>query len=225
MTIWDLLAACGRRWLVLLLGLGLTICSIVAVGLSPGVYWAQGDMVFLPPTSNRFPNTLSNGSESLIMAAGLVERDLDEASQLSGTSSANVTLVDIGVTDGELVRLPNLGGQWANNFSQPLLDVQVVGSTPEEVEQRFLALRKAIIDDLDRRQDEAGVDAYNRISIQSTPAMVEVEYRHGNDTRAAIVLLVLGVGLTLTAVVFFDRKRQDSRAKYLEPLVVGSRGI
>jgi hypothetical protein len=210
-TVWDLLAACRRRWPMLMVGLFLTTAIGVWVKNEPGVYWAQTDVIFLAPTSSRFPNSLSTGSESLIMTAGIVEHEVTQGSSLNATSSASVTLVDQGVRDGTMIRLPNIGGQWAYNYAQPVLDVEAVASSPSEVVQRMDDMQSAIQVALDRRQDQAGVDQFNRITVQASPASVDVEYRGGDRRRAVVVTGLLGMALTLGAVVIADRRRTQVR--------------
>ena len=139
--------------------------GVAALAQRPaGVYWAQTDLVFLAPTTPEFPNSLNTSSESVIMTAGVVKDAVDLGDKLEATSSATITLVDNGVRDGSLVRLPNLGGQWANNYAHAVLDIQAVAGTPAEVERRMAAIQRAIETDLQRRQDDAGVYEEDRIS-------------------------------------------------------------
>ena len=42
-----------------------------------------------------------------------------------------MTLVDQGVYDGAQIRQPNYGGQWSNNFTEPVLEVQASGASPD----------------------------------------------------------------------------------------------
>lgn len=183
---------------------------------TPGVYWAQADVIFLAPTSSRFPNALNTSSGSVIMTAGIVQHDVIEDSNY-GTSSSSVTLVDQGVVDGTMVRLPNVGGQWAYNYAEPVLDVQAVANTPEEVARRMIDLELAIQAALARRQDAAGVDKFDRITVQTSPSSLEVQYRGGDRRRAMAVIVLLGMAVTVSVVAIADRKRLQVRGIYLNP--------
>jgi hypothetical protein len=213
MTVWELLAACGRRWVIVLLGLAVTLGTLFVIDREPGVYWAQTDLIFLAPTSSRFPNSLNTSSESLINTASVVERAVSLGEDFQATSSVNVTIVDDGVRDGTMVRLPNLGGQWAPNFAQPVLDIQAVGSSARVVEERMLSMKSTIEGTLRQMQDEAAVGQENRISIQASPVNIDVKYVQGNRSRARSVALLLGTALTLAAVIVIDRyvRRRQSR--------------
>ena len=213
MTVWDLFAACGRRWAIVLLGAALTVGTLFLIDREQGVYWAQTNLIFLAPTSSRFPNSLNATSESLINTASVVKRSVDLGEDYQATSSVNVTIVDDGVQDGTMVRLPNLGGQWAPNFAQAVLDIQAVGSASEVVEERMVSMKSTIENTLKQMQDSAEVGLENRISIQASPADIDVKYVHGNRSRAMAVALLLGVGLTLAAVIIIDRRFRRGRLR------------
>lgn len=215
MTVWDLLSSCRRQWGLLLIGLVLTTGVGWWVKHVPGVYFAQTQVIFLAPTSTRFPNSLNTGSASLIMTAGIIEHEMTQGSTQNTTSSASVSLVDQGVNDGTMVRLPNIGGQWAYNYAQPVLDVQAAASTPEEVRRRMEELQQAIKMALDRRQDAAQVDQFNRITVQASPVAVDVVYRGGDRGRALIVTTIVGGGVTLSVVVLAERRRLALQGIYV----------
>ena len=205
MTFWDLLLACRRRWVVVIVGVLLTAGGLVMVERADGVYWAQSNVIFLAPTSSRFPNSLNTGSESLIMTAGIVANVVHGDQDVTATSSSSVSIVDMGIEDGTLIRLPSVGGQWAKNFSQPVLDVEAAAATPEEVQGKMSALLSAINTTLAQMQDQAGVDEFNRMTTQASPSSIDVQYRQGDKRRALLMTLTLGVVATLGAVVAADR--------------------
>lgn len=208
MTVWGLLGACRRMWLLVLFGLALTAGVVLIISREPGVYSAQSNVALLAPPSTRYPNPLSAGSGSLISTAGVVERDVNHGDAATATVSASITLIDEGVRDGTMVQLPNSGGQWAYNFARPVLYVQAVASTPDVVRQRMAELQASIQTTLDRLQDEAGVDAFNRITLQSSPAEVDIRYNKGDRHRAMAASTLLGLSLTIAAVVVVDRRRR-----------------
>ena len=211
-TVWDLLATCRRQWIILMLGLLLTTGAVMWVRDQQGVFWAQSDEIFLSPKSSRFPNSLNTSSESLINTAGLVESLVDNGSSPLGvTSSSSASLVDLGVRDGTMVRLPNVGGQWAFNFAQPVLDLQVVAATPEEVARRMEELQTKVQAALTERQDAAGVALVNRITIQASPTSLDIQYRQGDQRRAVAAAGALGVILSVAAAVALDRRRITRR--------------
>ncbi|MET0447770.1 MAG: hypothetical protein ABWX74_12465 [Aeromicrobium sp.] len=205
MTTSELAGIMRRRWYVVALGVVLLAGALHVVASRPGVYWAQVDVVILAPKSTRFPNVIEQTSQSIIAMAGLVERDVNKGVEEPATASASASLAGMGVRDGYLVRLPNSGGQWANNFDRPVVDVQVVGPDETVVRARLVAL----VDDVERalaaRQTADGVAPKNRITASSTPAAAPVFYMDGNPKKALLVTLLLGGGLISAGTVGADR--------------------
>jgi hypothetical protein len=219
----ELVSRCLRRWYVVVLGLVLTALAAVLVGLAPGVYWARTQVLLLGPPSESRPNKLDSNSAGLIATAGLIEREMSFGRHRIPATSIDVTLLDQGVYDGEQVRLPNNGGQWANNFDQPVLDVQASGPSRAIVQQRIDGMVQEIEQILERRQDEAAVSRANRITVAFSPAEIQVRYVRGDPKRAVLVTSTLGLSLTLTFVPLIDRRLAARRPRHkpqLEPVLL-----
>jgi hypothetical protein len=219
----TLFRRCMRRWYVLLLGVLLTAAAAASVSLLPGVYWARTQVLLLGPPSETRPNKLDSNSAGLIATAGLVERELNAGRQRIPATSIDVTLVDQGVYDGEQVRLPNNGGQWATNFDQPVLDIQASGPSSAIVQERIDKMVKQTDQILQRRQNEAGVGQANRITVALSPPVVETHYAQGDRQRAAFLTITLGLSLTLWSVIFTDKRltARRTRDKLRPPPVLG----
>lgn len=211
----DILRACRRRWYVLGVGLALTAVLGSFVLLSHGVYWARSQVILLGPPVPSRPNKLDSSSAGVIATAGLIEREMNANRTRVPATSIDVLLMDQGIYDGEQVKLPNNGGQWSTNFNQPVLDVQATGPNPAVVQNRMDTMIAQIEAILNRMQDEAGVRPSNRITTILAPPVVHVNYSRGNRTRAAAVLALLGLILSLAAAVAAEnlitrnRSRQD----------------
>jgi hypothetical protein len=172
---------------------------------APGVWWTQVDVVFLAPTSARYPNSLEVTSASLISTAGVVERRVNAGRVPTAVSSSSVSLVGEGIRDGYSVRLPNAGGQWAENFSRPVLDVQVVGASRDVVAARLDILLAKIQTTLDELQVSGGADKFNLIITESAPRVPVQTFVGPRNKRAAAGIGVLGSLITLATVVAVDR--------------------
>jgi hypothetical protein len=203
---WGLVGRCVRRWYVVVLGLAFTAAVAANIGLLPGVYWARTQVLLLGPPSEGRPNKLDSSSAGLIATAGLIEREMNVGRRRIPATSIDVTLLDQGVYDGVQVRLPNRGGQWANNFDQPVLDVQASGPSRAVVQRRLAGMTQEIERILQRRQDDAGVTGANRITVALSPPEVQVHYVRGDRRRAVLVTAALGLSLTVTFVSLIDRR-------------------
>lgn len=207
MTVWDLLRAGSRFWLATLTGALLTVLAGVLIVSAPGVYWAQIEVIFVTPGSDSAPNTFSVTQTSAIVMAGIIQREIAGGPGATSVSD-DVTIVGQGIRDGAWVRLVNSGGQWANNFDRPALDVQAVAATPGEVSRRIDAIVRRIDAALLRRQEEVGVPPGQRFTTTTSPRSVVVRQGEGHRELALVVTVLLGFGMTMTAVSLLEVRRR-----------------
>jgi len=188
-----------RRWIVAL-GTALTIV-VAAVGLQPEVvYTARVDVVLLIPYTADGPNVLQARTAALIATAGVVADDINGPS--SGPQTVGgVALADQGLNDNWSVRLPNSGGQWDNNFADPVLNLEATSSTAEQARSRLDQLVQRVRDVLTAREAAVGVPEHNRIRTLLSPSVPAVTLggSRANQARAAVVVL----GLLLTLLLAF----------------------
>lgn len=164
------------------------------------VYWSQVTVLFLLPPSAYTPNTLVAGSDSVITTAGIVGRMVGDSGQSAGVVSDSVNLPSEGIRHGWSIRLPDSGGQWATNFSDPALIVQAVAADPDAVTAMMQDIEARIQAALTQLQDENGVAAENRISATPNPDRAPVYAVGGSRTRALAATLLLGGALSCAIV-------------------------
>ena len=196
----------ARRWGAIVVAVGLLITAVIAyrVVRKPGVYWAQSDVLFLPPASGVFPNALVNNPGGVIALAGVVGKMVDPDSAAARVVDPSVRLVNQGVRHGSSVTLPNDGGQWADNFDKPLLDVQAVGSTPAEVTGTVNRLVSQI--NLTLSGLQAKVPQADRVTTELNPSQVQVFYDPGRRLRALAASLAIGAAVTAVAAGYLRRR-------------------
>jgi len=210
MTIVDVVLAVGRQWLLALIGLLVTGVLGFAASRGESVYWSQTDVRFIA-VGPRFSNPLVSTSASVIATAGLIALETNPRNGGPRLSTDEVSIVDAGIHDGVLVRLPNNGGQWATNFNEPSLNVQVSGPDPEQVRQRTMQVVADITERLAAHQDAYSVAAGNRILVNPTPPVPVVAVAHRSPMLATAATVVLGSGLTLGAALYVDQLRARRR--------------
>lgn len=213
MTLWDVLAALGRRWYIAVAGILCTALAIMAVRTQPPVYYSRVLVYFLAPASAANPNVLSTTSLSLVSAAGVVGKRVNGNTQLSKTASADVTLVGRGILDGTAVMLPDHGGQWSADYDTQALDVQVAAATPDEVRARQSELFARIDAELESLQDEFRVPPVSRISTQLAPSSPVILEMRGERRRGMLMCLVLGGLLTLLTIGSVELRSGRRRAR------------
>jgi hypothetical protein len=205
-TPWDVLSAMRRRWYVVLSGAVATMLAALWVTSLPGVYHAQLDVVFMWPQGHQHANTFQYGSQSLIDTAGVVGAIVGGSASGAQPVSDTVTLVGEGITHGYSVRLPNAGGQWAINFTSPVLDVQASGSSPAEVQRTLATVVARINTVLHEQQADEGVPAELMIRTRLSPPTPQVLYGKGSRVRAIAATFLIGCGITAAAALATDRR-------------------
>lgn len=209
MPIWDFPAAIRRFRYVVLTGLLVTMAMVWATYVHPnGSYYSKVTVALLPPQTVLRPNSYTSTSGSLIMTAGLMARMNDTKLLDLEPVSPDVTLVDLGLKHGTSVKLPDYGGQWANNFSRPILIVEAVGSSKGEVNDRIDSAVSNIRQTLVTMETEANVQPVDKIRLELTPPTPEVRYLSGNRKFAALASVGLGLIGTIGSVVLLDRWRR-----------------
>lgn len=218
----------GRRWaqlsdaaviFVILFGILLSLLLGYHLAKKPGVFWSRVQVAMLSPQLDK-SNGLQYVSPSMIVMAGVVAKTINPDPH-PRLATAEATLVGEGVRDGYSVTLPNTGGQWANQFVNPYLDVQAVAATPDQVTATTNQLIAEINRDLQALQDKSNVPAKYRITTAlSPPAPLPIYYSKGSAKRAGLVTVALGIGITFVVggllrrgLASASRRRRHARAK------------
>ena len=207
MTVWDVVAACRRRWYAVLVGLALTAVALTGLTRVDGVYVARVDVVFLAPATPATPNRIASAATGVIATAGLVERMVDpgpSGGAEPASTSAAVSLLGRGVRDGAAVVLPDSGGQWAQSFERPVLRIEVTGSSAAAVQAQAWALVTEVRDTTAALQADPRIAADNEITTSLVPGSPQVTYREGHRAVALAVTLLLGAAGTVVAAGALD---------------------
>jgi hypothetical protein len=213
MTVYDLVLACRRQWIVLPVGLALTFLILWRGIAPPAVYYSQANIVLFVPASTRYPNSLEASSGSLIVLAGNLQQEINRSDRNLAAASTSVTLVDQGEYRRTLVRVPDTGGQWSHNFPQPVLDVQVTGQDPAFVKTEMQRCINRITDLLKAKQIEAKVAQRNLIRARVSPPNPAVYRMSGDPKAAGAIGAVIGLTLTLVSAALLDRVRTRVRQR------------
>jgi hypothetical protein len=213
-----------RRWLnpaaiVAAVGLVLSFAFAYTMAKEPGLYWTRVQARFMPPdldASNAYRYTPA----SMVLTAAAVGKMMDNSDH-ARMADADALLIGQGVRQGFSVNLPNTGGQWANQFVSPYLDVQVVDSSAEAVTAKTRSLIAQIAADLVWLQDQGGASQNYRITIQTSP--LAVSYSKGSSGRAGLVGLFVGLGVTYACVRIASYDRRPRGAHYVQHPSVAAR--
>jgi hypothetical protein len=214
MTVWDLLRTAGRRWPLVLACALLTVAAAYVVDLDRSLWYTRSEVTFLAPSSRLYPNSLSTTSEGLIIAAGAIGKEVSGPGKVVKLASPEATLVGLGIREGWSIRLPDTGGQWAGNFTQQQLVIEVIGSDPRLVESRELELIAELRRQLDLWQRDHGVDPVNDITAKVTPEWATLQRVDGNRVRAVGMTGIVGVAATLLVLTAVEKRARRRRAEH-----------
>ena len=211
MTLWSLVRALVRWWPVVTVGVVLTMAAGYVASLDRSVYYTRTEVTFLAPSSRIYPNSLSTTSEGLIVTAGVIGKQVTGPGKVGKFASPDVTLVGLGVRDGWTVRLPDTGGQWAPNFAEQVLIIEVVGPDRASVVDRQQELVEQIDAQLQEFQRDAGVDPVNDITAKVTPESAGIYQVRGSPVRALGLTALIGCATTLSAVMVLETRSRRRR--------------
>jgi hypothetical protein len=212
-----MLTVVRHRWWAAVIGTVLVVAASWGLAHPAPVYWAQQDVLFMLPQNDGKLNAYTSQTDGLIATAGLIAKDVTGSASGAMTVSDGVTLVGQGIHRGYSVRLPNSGGQWANNYDRAVLDVQVADTSDSAVRLRMAALYSEISAALTHREGVANVSQVNRIRLRLNPGAVRVHYESGHRAQALGAALVLGVGMVLALVIWWEGRQTLSPRRGSRP--------
>lgn len=191
--------ACGRHWVMVLIGLVLTGSVVFGVGRVPGVYYGEQTLILVLPQKSD-SNPLSDYSDSLIATASVIQRQMQDGPLPPRLVSNDLRLVDTGLREGHAITLRNDGGQWNNWFDRAELRLEAVGPSEASVRREVSAMYARVNSMLEARQISVGAAPRARISVKPVTPLPLVSYQKGSLRQAQAVALFLCLGL-LSALV------------------------
>lgn len=204
MTARDLIVCMVRRWYVTLAGAGLALGALYVVASQPPVYETQFNILLVGPSGQGRPSVLDHPLYGLQGLAGVLATEFNAGHPPLLTGDVDATMVGTGDREGVQVRVPNLGTQWRPAFPANYLDVQVAGSTADEVSTAAAIATQEVAHLLDTRQDDLGVPPALRARAVPSSADPPVYPVQGSRSRAGAATLAAGGALTVGVVYWLE---------------------
>lgn len=208
--VFDLLLACLRRWYIVVLGLACIAGVAYTLDRTPGVYFAQVDVLFLADESQAGANPLQNQEDSVIHFASVVQQSVSDGAVQTRLSSPSATLQGSGIREGYVARLSDAGGQWESSFNRAVIEIEVVDSSPAEVRRVVDEVVGRITAETERIQQEAGVDPSTWVTADVETDDVSIGYMgstRGSRLRGLAAVGLVGGAATVLTAVLVDRWR------------------
>jgi hypothetical protein len=120
----ELISLLLRRWYVVLLCGALTLASMLLLLDRPSAYFAEFEVVLLPPLEATNTNTLRRDPYGITPMAGLMVVEFNRGKHPLDMSTTETTLYGEELTRGHRVRMRNIGNQWEPVYRDPVIDVR-----------------------------------------------------------------------------------------------------
>ncbi|TIC79528.1 hypothetical protein E8D34_20355 [Nocardioides sp. GY 10113] len=188
-----------RRWYITLPLVVITGLLVMATPRDPGTYWGRTDVYFLPPSGvgpDR-QNVLQDAATSITYFAAAVERKVVGHPISGRLASSDAGLYGTGLDRGYTVTLANKGSQWGTNFNKPVLIVEAVAPDPEGAAALLEEAVGRVYAAADEAQRRTGTGDAELITLERSPASIEISHVPGSRKRAQAALLALGLGASL----------------------------
>lgn len=210
----ELLQAMGRRWYVALVVFALAGAGTAALERDGGLYVTRTVVLFtLPGQASLLPDS-GVADASIIGFAASVAETVNGGRPPQMYAAADAPAYGAGVRQGVWIGLPNLGGQWATNYSRAEIEVQIVGRTERWVRETQSRTVAHIVDVADSRQSAAGADDDSRVTASLAPLTSEIEHVLPSRPAQLIAVVAMAAAAVLVsawASVALDRRLTSSR--------------
>ncbi len=196
MTIRRLLVAVFRRWYVMLAVLAIGAALAFFLVSTGGTYSTKTVGWFTYAGAN--PLSLDNGSnsESLIAFAGAVAAEVNDGKPVPRYSSSDAPYYGAGLRQGVAVGLRDAGSQWASSFGSAIIEIQIVGTTREWVEN----MQTKVLDQLENQtaaqQAVGGAPAEVVFTVQ--PLTSRIDHVVPSSLARLSAFAALGLAVVIT---------------------------
>ncbi|WP_346925677.1 hypothetical protein [uncultured Arthrobacter sp.] len=178
---------------------------LFAAGTAPGVYYSKTDVLFVAPRLSASGNALQEDPAQTLAFASVVTHRFNVDAGNTVPRSTSSPLYGTGIRRGHLLYIPSSGGQWQLSYNRPVITVEIVGESVNEVafeRQRILDRIASLAKDA---QQELGVKPAANITTEPAPSVEFVAYVGVRNTTAVLVLVILTIGLAAGIPLSVDR--------------------
>lgn len=191
-----------RFWLVV--AIGVAVAGLLALRTaSETVFWVKQSVTVAQPAEPTTPKTLEDLPSTAVPAATVLMQIVNGNHSTPRSNAPDATLYGEGKRDAVSARLRDVGGQWGSVIPNPIIDIQVVGPTPEGVSAQLTAETDRIATALATLQQRLHVDPTRQLVIQPPqvgPSVVEVSGSRTRARAATVAIVLLATGTLLVAL-------------------------
>lgn len=197
--------AIARRWYLALGTVLLMLPFLFAAGTAQGVYYSKTDVLFVAPRLPASGNALQEDPAQTLAFASVVTHRFNVDAGNTVPRSTSSPLYGTGIRSGHLVYIPSSGGQWQMSYNRPVITVEIVGESVDEVVIERQRILDSIASLAREAQQELGIKPAANITTEPAPSVEFVAYVGVRNTTAVLVLVLLTVGLAAGIPLSVDR--------------------
>lgn len=179
--------------------IALAVPGAIQIIRTPGVYWMQQDVIFMPPASAAGGNSVRSDARNLVPYAALVERAYNGERAQDVVQTVSAPIFGTGLKQGSLAYLPNAGGQWQSNFNRAAISVEVVSPTAPGVVSKLNATTARLQNLAVEPQEAFNVKTSARILTRVYPSDVAPQYIAPRTKQALLLYLLLVAAMAVAA--------------------------
>lgn len=197
--------ALARRWYLALGTVLVMLPFLFAANTATGVYYSKTDVLFLSPRAPASGNALQEDPAQILAFASVVTHRFNANAANTVPRSTSSPLYGSGIRSGHLVYIPSSGGQWQLSYSRPVVTIEIVGESMDEV----VTQRQQILDRVSSlardSQQELGIKPAANITTEPAPSVEFVAYVGVRNSTAVLALTLLTIGLAAGIPLSVDR--------------------
>lgn len=198
---------------------------LFAASTATGIYYSKTDVLFLSPRAPGSGNALQEDPAQILAFASVVMHRLNADAGKTVPTSTSSPLYGSGIRSGHLVYIPSSGGQWQLSYNRPVITIEIVGESMDEVateRQQILDRISSIAKD---SQQELGIKPAANITTEPAPSVEFVAYVGVRNATAVLALTLLTIGLAAGIPLSVDRalagKRRPGAGRRPQPAAGG----
>lgn len=182
-----------------------------------GVFYSRADVLFLPPSALVGGNLLQADPAQTLSFAAIVEHRVNAEHPSTAPRSTSAPLYGTGARNTHAVYIPSSGGQWQLSFSRPVITVEVVADSAEDVTYVLNQLVGRISELATETQTVNGIQPAAHITTEPSPGVPYVTYISVRNDQAAVALVLLTLGLAAGIPLVTERLTANRPKRAVRP--------
>ncbi|WP_104091149.1 hypothetical protein [Arthrobacter sp. GMC3] len=209
MTVDKLIQLCAKRWYVFIVVLTCATAAIFGLNTNVRLYTAQVEFIMVSPGTSVNFGMADETRVSLVNFADIVVREFNDKTPTYSLSAPKASLFGNGIRDGISVRLADSGTQWSPSFGTPVITVQIISSSPDQVLAKLDEISTRIQDLTSKIQSDIGASPATFIKADFDRTSIDIHSfgpTRAGKLKAEVTIIAVAFCLSTIIAEFIDRR-------------------